>query len=466
MTTLRASTSSIRYPLYELVDLFLPKFDVRQVHLYTGLWSAGIFIRIKMTMLLVVAVLASFFITCGAFQARMLRSAPTLVSRGSSAGKKLGGGLLGRDCDILKVDTDRRGCLFASVGLSDFLDGGRRAAALAWMKSQFDNLKKVMMSFVLSMQLLGGKIGHKMAQSAVALASITTMMPSPAGATLWQRYNRLAPTQKLATTPLYFVSNSGGSPYLQEDVQTGNPNQRIVVYFMSSEDANDYLNEMAQGSPQNINEFRITAVSMEKIVNKIQSRKQSRKLGRFPMSIVYRIQPSSRQCANAESVVAGELKRVGGKQSVSEALDGLSIPMFAAKGLVIRRASGETVTPYYFAYEDLKEDWAKLLSKGANMPSSPPVEVCDFVEVMCLSKGITMDSIADTAPAAVKEGGKEEGAAAASSGRGMTAAEIKKALSSVGIVPPRREIEMIRKYYRNEAGMKNEFSKSKILKPR
>ena len=47
----------------------------------------------------------------------------------------------------------------------------------------------------------------------------------------------------------------------------------------------------------------------------------------------------------------------------------------------------------------------------------------------------------------------------------MTAAEIKKALSSVGIVPPRREIEMIRKYYRNEAGMKNEFSKSKILKP-
>ena len=76
------------------------------------------------------------------------------------------------------------------------------------------------------------------------------------------------------------------------------------------------------------------------------------------------------------------------------------------------------MTPYYFAYEDLKEDWAKLLSKGANMPSSPPVEVCDFVEVMCLSKGITMDSIADTAPAAVKEGGKEEGAAAASSGRG------------------------------------------------
>ena len=258
------------------------KLYVSEVHLHIGLWSAGIFIRIEMTMLLLVAVLASFFITCGAFQARMLRSAPTLVSRGSSAGKKLGGGLLGKDCDILKADTDRRGCLFASVGLSDFLDGGRRAAALAWMKSQFDNLKKVMMSFVLSMQLLGGKIGHKIAQSAVALASITTMMPSPAGATLWQRYNRLAPTQKLATTPLYFVSNSGGSPYLQEDVQTGNPNQRIVVYFMSPEDANDYLNEMAQGSPQNINEFRITAVSMEKIVNKFKVGSRAESWGAFP----------------------------------------------------------------------------------------------------------------------------------------------------------------------------------------
>ena len=79
-----------------------------------------------------------------------------------------------------------------------------------------------------------------------------------------------------------FVSNSKLVPLLTESVQSGNQNQRIVVYFMSSEDANDYLNEMAQGSPSNINEFRITAVSMEKIVNKIRARKQSRKLGRFP----------------------------------------------------------------------------------------------------------------------------------------------------------------------------------------
>ena len=50
---------------------------------------------------------------------------------------------------------------------------------------------------------------------------------------------------------------------------------------MSSEDANDYLNEIAQGSPANINEFRLTTTSMSKVMKRIQSKKQSRKLGRF-----------------------------------------------------------------------------------------------------------------------------------------------------------------------------------------
>lgn len=282
------------------------------------------------------------------------------------------------------------------------------------------------------------------------------------------KYAKLSPTQKLATTPLFFVSNSGGAPYLQEDVQTGNPNQRIVVYFMSSEDANDYLNEMAQGSPTNINEFRITAVSMEKIVNKIQARKQSRKLGRFPMQNIYRIQPSSRQCGNAEKIISSSLK--GGK-SIAEALEGVSIPMFAARGLVVRRGNGEIVTPYYFAYEDLKQDWESLLAKGVSVPTEPPVEVCDFTEVMCLSKGITEESV--QTPSNEREVGTETDADSTNSesnterqaiSRGMTNEQIRKALAAVGVVPPRREIEMIRKYYRNEGGLKNEFSKAKILK--
>lgn len=38
--------------------------------------------------------------------------------------------------------------------------------------------------------------------------------------------------------------------------------------------------------------------------------------------------------------------------------------MFSAKGLAIKRANGEVVTPFYFAYEDLREDWGKLVEQA------------------------------------------------------------------------------------------------------
>ena len=72
---------------------------------------------------------------------------------------------------------------------------------------------------------------------------------------------------------------------------------------MSSDDANDYLNEMVQGNPQNVNEFRIMTSTLEKTVKKIIYKKQSRKLGRYPMSTVLRIQPSTRQCENAARIL-------------------------------------------------------------------------------------------------------------------------------------------------------------------
>ena len=357
------------------------------------------------------------------------------------------------------------GVLFATMDLVSDNVTGRGPCVHHFIKKVWTEFRRLLVSALLSLQLLSGKISSKMAQSAMVVASVSTMLPSPVSANMFRKYAKLSPTQKLATTPLFFVSNSGGAPYLQEDVQTGNPNQRIVVYFMSSEDANDYLNEMAQGSPTNINEFRITAVSMEKIVDKIQARKQSRKLGRFPMSNIYRIQPSSRQCANAEKIVSSSLKS---GQSIADALDGVSIPMFAARGLVVKRGNGEVVTPYYFAYEDLKQDWDSLSAKGIEgLPSAPPVEVCDFAEVMCLSRGITRESV--EIPAEKDKGkGKEMDTnidlQAQSGSGGMTADQVKEALAAVGVVPPRREIEMIRKYYRNEGGLKNEFSKAKILK--
>lgn len=196
-------------------------------------------------------------------------------------------------------------------------------------------LKKVAATSLIiasSLTLPGIKKISTITGSAVALASALPLV-ARAGV---QKYSNLSPTQKLATTPLFFVCNSGGNAYLQEDIQAGNPDQRIITYFMSSEDANDYLNELAQGSPSNVNEFRVMTTSMEKIVGKIQARKQSRKLGRYPMSLVFRIQPSSRQCENAE-LVAGK----GDARKGVAALKGVSIPMFAAKGMGLQRSNGE-----------------------------------------------------------------------------------------------------------------------------
>jgi len=292
--------------------------------------------------------------------------------------------------------------------------------------------------------------------------------PQHAHASIFKRYTSLSPYQKLATTPLFFVTNSMGSPYLQEDLQAGKPEQRIVVYFMSSEDANEYLNEMAQGSPQNINEFRVTATSMEKIVKKIQNRKQSRKLGRFPMSNVFRIQPSSRQCENAEKLLTGSKS--------SKAPTTLSIPVFTVKGMVLKRPSGEVVTPYYFAYEDLLEDWEELVkdkptesTKETNEAGSrsssnaPKVIVKDLTEVLTLSKGMTIDKLLPPPPSinanpevkAVNSNKKLES--------GLSEKDTEQAILKPGIIPPRREIAMLKRYYRNQAGLKNEFQAAKIL---
>ena len=59
------------------------------------------------------------------------------------------------------------------------------------------------------------------------------------------------------------------------------------------------------------------------------------------------------------------------------ALKGVSIPMFNAKGMRMERSNGEIVTPYYFAYEDLLEDWTKMADStdSANTLSSTKPKV-------------------------------------------------------------------------------------------
>lgn len=286
--------------------------------------------------------------------------------------------------------------------------------------------------------------------------------PKAAFASMFKNYRKLSPAEKLGTTPLFYVCNSGGNPYLQEDLQTGKPDQRIIVYFMSSDDANDYLSEMAQGSPGNVNEFRVMTTSMEKVMQKIQYKKQSRKLGRFPLSTVFRIQPSSRQCENAVKVQAAASKeKTSSKASMDSGI--VSVPMFHVKGMVIKRAGGELVAPYYFSLEDLKDDWSKLVAARADgkLPATPKIEVVDFTEVMCLAGDIHASSVSHTVSGKGGVSKKQVELVAAAESPASTKAL--KTACNAGIVPPRREIEMLRKYYRNEAGMKNEFQQTRIL---
>ena len=350
---------------------------------------------------------------------------------------------------------EEKSALHATLGLNCDVGNRQGGPWKVWksLGQLVTNCQTAIKKFALLVSLLISLWTPRISVAATAAASGLFAAPIAAHAGVLRRYTKLSPMEKLASTPLFFVTNSGGSPYLQEDVQAGKPSQRIVVYFMSSEDANDYLNEMAQGSPQNVNEFRIKATSMEKVVSNIQKRKQSRKLGRFPIGTIYRIQPSSRQCENAERLFASSSSPSRG----AKALKGMAIPMFSTKGLLVERSTGELLTPYYFAYEDLLDDWANLAKdnkEGVKMPSSPKVIVKDFTEVMCLSQGITVESV----------GSKEE-IANRKKDQTEEKAKAQRILETVGIVPPRREIDLLRRYYRNQAGIKNEFAQARIIGP-
>ncbi len=65
--------------------------------------------------------------------------------------------------------------------------------------------------------------------------------------------------------------------------------------------------------------------------------------------------------------------------------------MFSAKGLLLEKKNGELITPFYFAYEDLLDDWNRVMS--AVKPSNPDIKVTDFTDVMCLAQGINSESI-------------------------------------------------------------------------
>lgn len=262
----------------------------------------------------------------------------------------------------------------------------------------------------------------------------------------FKKYNNLKATERVATTPLYYLCNSRGQSFIQEDNQIGNPDQRAMVYFMSSKDATNYLQEMAQAMGGNANELRINTVSMEKVLDQIRSKKQSRKLGRIPLDINIRIQPAKDQISRARWITRLQGKVFG--------LGKLSIPVFSAQRLVVKRSNGEHVIPYYFAYEDLVDDWKYLNEeigpKNKAFPKRPKVQVNDFANVMCLAEGITPSNLLKKELNIVDS-------------ETMSSTAIREALLTPGFVPPRSEIEMIRKKYRHQdSQLRGEYSQARL----
>lgn len=237
-----------------------------------------------------------------------------------------------------------------------------------------------------------------------------------------RQYKSLTAVQRLATTPVYFVANSRGNAFLQDDAMIGNPEQKAIVYYMSSEDATGHLEEMAQSNPANAHEFHLVSTTLEKVVENIIAKKQSRKIGRYPIDVIYRIQPSTRQMQHATALLQKSRSSANRNSNVDKK-NGVTLPMFSAPGLVIKRSSGELVTPYYFALEDLQEDWQKMSQQaaavaqqasssstsastsaaaaatatsavGSTIPIQPPqIRVHDMKDVLCLAQGITPDAV-------------------------------------------------------------------------
>lgn len=98
-------------------------------------------------------------------------------------------------------------------------------------KSNFNNfgvkfvnyLKKLMVASMVfassSMPTSNLHVRRAAAMAGMTLSAITAGPKIVARATMFKKYQQLSATQKLATTPLYFVSNSRGNAYLQDDVQ-------------------------------------------------------------------------------------------------------------------------------------------------------------------------------------------------------------------------------------------------------
>ena len=113
-----------------------------------------------------------------------------------------------------------------------------------------------------------------------------------------------------------------------------------------------------------------------------------------------------------------------------------------------------------------------MLQSNPKLPTTPTIEVVDFTDVMCLSKGLsartllTPKIVTEASVSPVKTSTSKTAVTTTVEGisnEDLNTVQVNKAVVTPGIIPPKREIDFLRKYYRNQAGIKNEFQQTRIL---
>ena len=229
-----------------------------------------------------------------------------------------------------------------------------------------------------------------------------------------RKHSKESSTLKLGTIPVFYLANLEGEPYVNQESKS------VMSYFMSSYDANEQLLQLIQSNPES--DVRIFTTTLESAVNNFENQKHqhSRNKDNKP---VFRIQPSSQQMENINTIISSSSSSSNNNLNVKQLRD-ISIPMFYSEGLILKKSNSELFIPHYFAYEDLMDDWRKL--KENLKPAEPKIMVKDFYQVIHSNQDIK-DLYS-----------KNE----------LNAYQIKQSSISSALMPSRKEIDLLKQFYR------------------
>ena len=101
--------------------------------------------------------------------------------------------------------------------------GGRVVNMILALRSSLKTARKKIQKLLATLAVLISQMNLmnrlSLPQVIGSSATMTMIAPGKVLASPFVKYSQLQRNEKLATTPVFFLSNSGGSPYLQEDVQ-------------------------------------------------------------------------------------------------------------------------------------------------------------------------------------------------------------------------------------------------------